>query len=1085
MADNVDITAGTGTTVATDQVGTVHYQRVKLVDGTLDSTTAIPGDAANGLDVDVTRVQGTVNVADGGGSLTVDGTVTANAGTGFPAVATDGSAVVTTGQMTMGTDGTNAQTIRVTPNGDQYVWVGGDDGAGNWQSASFDATLTDAESNAVAHLNVHSRGAIWNPAANAGAGGWDRVRGDTTNGMDVDVTRVSGNVTVVQPTGSNLNAVVSGTVTANLAAGTNNIGDVDVLTVPAPLNVTGGGTEASALRVTLANNSTGVLAVTDNGTTLSVDDNGTTLSVDDGGGILTVDGTVIVTQATAGNLNATVAAGSGFPTPATAGQTASTTGPQLMGSDGTLARAVQTTTGGILKVDGSAATQPVSGTVTVSQATAGNLNATVTGTVGVTQATAANLNATVVQATASNLNATVVQGTAANLKAQVDVRDGAGNALTSAVRGSERALSVQIVDGSGAQISSFGGGTQYVEDAASAGGETGNVLLGVRNDAAATKTSADGDFSAIATDPAGRVGIADLGGSITVDGTVTANAGIGNFTVVQATAGNLNATVTGTVASTQSGTWSTRTQDGSGNALTSAVRGGERALSVQIVDGSGTQITSFGGGTQYVEDAASAGGETGNVLLGVRNDAAATKTSADGDFSAIATDSAGRVGIADLGGSITVDGSVTANAGTGFGIATVGSAASTTGPQIMGSDGTNARAVQTTAAGVLKVDGTATTQPVSGTVTASQATAANLNATVVQGTAANLKAQVDLRDGSGNAITSALRGATERALSVQILDGAGAQITSFGGGTQYVEDDASAGGETGTVLLGIRNDAAATKTSADGDFSAIATDSAGRIGIADLGGSITVDGTVTANAGTGSFTVAQATAANLNATVTGTVTVTQATAANLKTDANVTNAFAALTGSGTQTGTLRVNVATDNVVGVDGDVAHGTTDSGNPLKFGAKTIAHGAAPTAVAAGARTDLYANRHGVLFTMGGHPNIQTIKANYTGTQTGAVLVTVGAAQRIVVTRVSVLASNANTVNPSVAVGTNTTTTLTNTDTMLSHPGLAPGSGVVEGNGAGILAIGALDADLRFTCTAPTGGSLDVVASYYLIES
>lgn len=47
--------------------------------------------------------------------------------------------------------------------------------------------------------------------------------------------------------------------------------------------VTGGGTETGALRVTVANNSTGVL---------SVDDNGSTLSIDDGGSSITVDGTV-------------------------------------------------------------------------------------------------------------------------------------------------------------------------------------------------------------------------------------------------------------------------------------------------------------------------------------------------------------------------------------------------------------------------------------------------------------------------------------------------------------------------------------------------------------------------------------------------------------------------------------------------------------------------------------------------------------------------------------------------------------------------------------------------------------------------
>jgi hypothetical protein len=49
MADNVPITAGSGTTIATDDVSTVHYQRVKLVDGTLDATTAIAaGNGTNG-----------------------------------------------------------------------------------------------------------------------------------------------------------------------------------------------------------------------------------------------------------------------------------------------------------------------------------------------------------------------------------------------------------------------------------------------------------------------------------------------------------------------------------------------------------------------------------------------------------------------------------------------------------------------------------------------------------------------------------------------------------------------------------------------------------------------------------------------------------------------------------------------------------------------------------------------------------------------------------------------------------------------------------------------------------------------------
>ena len=53
MADNVLYSQGSGTTIATDDVSGVHYQRVKLVDGTLDSSAAIPGDATNGLFVNV------------------------------------------------------------------------------------------------------------------------------------------------------------------------------------------------------------------------------------------------------------------------------------------------------------------------------------------------------------------------------------------------------------------------------------------------------------------------------------------------------------------------------------------------------------------------------------------------------------------------------------------------------------------------------------------------------------------------------------------------------------------------------------------------------------------------------------------------------------------------------------------------------------------------------------------------------------------------------------------------------------------------------------------------------------------------
>ena len=83
MANNVELNAGSGgATIAADDVAGVQYQRMKLVDGTEDSTTDIAagnGTAAGALRVTVASDStGVLSVDDNGGSLTVDGTVTAN-----------------------------------------------------------------------------------------------------------------------------------------------------------------------------------------------------------------------------------------------------------------------------------------------------------------------------------------------------------------------------------------------------------------------------------------------------------------------------------------------------------------------------------------------------------------------------------------------------------------------------------------------------------------------------------------------------------------------------------------------------------------------------------------------------------------------------------------------------------------------------------------------------------------------------------------------------------------------------------------------------------------------------------------------
>lgn len=70
MANNIAITEGTGKTIATDEVGSIHYQLVKLVSGEEGSEARIHGDATNGLLVnlgsnnDVGLNAGTNNIGD-------------------------------------------------------------------------------------------------------------------------------------------------------------------------------------------------------------------------------------------------------------------------------------------------------------------------------------------------------------------------------------------------------------------------------------------------------------------------------------------------------------------------------------------------------------------------------------------------------------------------------------------------------------------------------------------------------------------------------------------------------------------------------------------------------------------------------------------------------------------------------------------------------------------------------------------------------------------------------------------------------------------------------------------------------------
>lgn len=164
---------------------------------------------------------------------------------------------------------------------------------------------------------------------------------------------------------------------------------------------------------------------------------------------------------------------------------------------------------------------------------------------------------------------------------------------------------------------------------------------------------------------------------------------------------------------------------------------------------------------------------------------------------------------------------------------------------------------------------------------------------------------------------------------------------------------------------------------------------------------------------------------------------------------------------------------------VEGSVPHDGADSGSPVKLGHKAVSHGATPASVAANDVSDWYANRAGVPFVIGGHPNVETLTRKDTAAQTDAVLKTVNANERFVVTAVAVMCDNANTVDVQALVEFDDGSDIR----IVEHPGVPAGGGFTHGNGGGILAIGIVAGDLLWSCEVPTTGSITVSVSGYLI--
>ena len=256
MADNVDITPGTGNTIAADEVvdgtlGTVKVQYVKIMDGALNGTSkAAVG--SNGLAVDGSAVVQPISAATL--PLPTGASTSALQTTGNSSLSSIDTKILAAGQSVMA-----ASSPVVIASNQSAVPISGTVTAniGTSGSLALDATLTGGTQKTKL---VDSAGTN---LATISAAGAVKVDGSAVtqpvSGTFFQATQpVSGTVTVTQATGTNLHTVVdSGTITAvtaitnALPAGSNVIGHV----------ITDTGSTTAVTGTVTANAGTGTFAV--------------------------------------------------------------------------------------------------------------------------------------------------------------------------------------------------------------------------------------------------------------------------------------------------------------------------------------------------------------------------------------------------------------------------------------------------------------------------------------------------------------------------------------------------------------------------------------------------------------------------------------------------------------------------------------------------------------------------------------------------------------------------------------------------------------------------------------------------------
>ena len=350
------------------------------------------------------------------------------------------------------------------------------------------------------------------------------------------------------------------------------------------------------------------------------------------------------------------------------------------------------------------------------------------------------------------------------------------------------------------------------------------VKLSVGADGAAADAASGGGVEAgslrvtIANDSTGVLSVDDNGGSLTVDvgtalpagtnaiGKLAANSGvdIGDVDVTSIIPGkgatNLGKAEDAAHTTGDVGVMVLAVRNDAGSALAGAT-GDYIPLST---DSSGAlRVVGSSGTTQYAEDSVAASGDSGVVMLAVRRDTAASSSGTDGDYSTLNTDATGNLRVnVTSGGVAGVANDAALTVGTSEGVSIMGRA-SAAAPTDVSADN-DAVHIWTLRSGAQVV----------------QQSYAGILASTGNGASGTGVPRVTIANDSTGVLAAVTNVAT---IGTSVTPGTSAAHLG------KAEDAAHASGDTGVMVLAVRQDTQATLASATGDYVPFTSDSVGSL----------------------------------------------------------------------------------------------------------------------------------------------------------------------------------------------------------------------------------------------------------------